>query len=105
VHAIQTDPHNWLLFELAGSNYAGTPEAETKFRIIPNPARDRINVKLTNSPGNAALHLVDASGRIILTQHKLTQNNEIDVHSYPPGMYFVIIWDMNNMYSAKFIIR
>ncbi|MBN1143659.1 MAG: T9SS type A sorting domain-containing protein [Bacteroidales bacterium] len=105
INSVETDPHNWLLFEIAGSNYAGTPEAETKFRIIPNPAKERIKVLLSNISGNSALHLVDVNGRIVLTQHKLTCDNEIDISSYAPGMYFVIIRDMNNLYSGKFIIN
>ncbi|MFO7369015.1 MAG: M1 family aminopeptidase [Bacteroidales bacterium] len=105
VNTVETDPHNWLLFELTGSTYAGTPEAEKKFRIIPNPAKERIHVQINSIAGNSILYLANPGGHIVYAQNKLTRDNEIDISSYAPGMYFVIIRDMNNLYSGKFIIR
>lgn len=100
VNAVETDPHNWLLFE-----HTETREVEKKIRIIPNPAKEKINVQISNISGNSMLYLADPGGRIIHTQNKLTRDNEIDISSYAPGMYFVIVRDMNNLYSGKFIIR
>lgn len=75
-------------------------------QIYPNPASDRLNIKL-NSPSNRTLvKLMDLSGKVYLNTELQTSNlNNIhlDVANYPSGIYFLKVGE--NGSSTKVFIE
>jgi endoglucanase len=56
--------------------------------IFPNPANNRINVKLEfNSDCSAKIY--DLTGRAVMNLNKIKNNAEIDISGLVPGMYFI----------------
>ena len=78
--------------------------------VYPNPATDRIAVQLlyqniTNE--NIQVQVIDVWGQI-LQEHKLSANqnkHEIDLESYPRGIYFVKVNYNGYRYAVKKVIK
>lgn len=87
----------------------GNPEFETDNIIVhPNPANDQLNVVLTQNSGSiASIKIIDALGKIVLTQKGNYSNVQtIDVNSIQSGIYFVeITTDSNSKTIKKLIIK
>jgi hypothetical protein len=80
-------------------------QPENKFRIVPNPARERVNVYYTGSGNPYTIYLADASGKFLHSDQTQAQHNVLDISPYAPGLYVIIIRDKGIIHQAKFIIR
>src|SRR3989339_119568 len=67
--------------------------SEKEFRIYPNPASDRIQIKPAGSPDEDPLRieLMDICGRQRLELHSSSDNITLDVSRLPDGLYFIRI--------------
>lgn len=70
-------------------------------RVYPNPATDRVYIKL-NKPTQVALY--NLTGRMVKTKFIESTNDFINVSDLQPGMYFVKP-QMSNDFSQKLIVR
>jgi aminopeptidase N len=102
---VQVDPRRWLLLEMGGINHILPDAKEALFKLIPNPAKEKVTIQMRENIGDHALYLIDSSGRILMTRTSKAQSVEIDVRNYTPGMYFVIIRENNSVHPEKFIIN
>ncbi len=62
--------------------------------LFPSPVQDYFQIK-----GNRALHsftILDANGQIIDFKNNILDQENVDVSTYSPGLYFVQFWDENN---------
>ncbi len=69
-------------------------QAPGVFHLYPNPAGDRVQVKLaqqTERTENIQLRMYDITGRQVLTQ-ALGADYTFDVSAQPQGVYFVELW-------------
>jgi len=104
VSSVAVDPHHWLLLEVTEVHHTGETDRETKFRVIPNPAKERVTVYYTSQVNSYTLYLADAAGKVLYSQPSAVQHTIIDISHYPAGLYFIIIKDQNIIHQAKFII-
>lgn len=77
---------------------------ENKVKITPNPANTSIFIKysgIINFPVNIEFHNI--TGRLLKTEKVNSLNNNIDISSLPPGMYFISIEINSELIIGKFI--
>ena len=70
----------------------------SKLSIVPNPAKDFINIKAKNIDN---IYIFDITGKLIITKTNQNTNNEvlIDISKLNKGLYFVKVGDT----TAKFV--
>ncbi|HLO58749.1 MAG TPA: M1 family aminopeptidase [Bacteroidales bacterium] len=105
VTALQADPNRWLLINISDISVLPEVHSESGFAIMPNPARERITIRLDQPVNNYKIFIVNAEGRIMYTRESGSQQEVIPVHNYPSGIYFVLIRNGFNLSRRKFIIN
>lgn len=80
---------------------------DTQLNIYPNPAADKVYVKLsanTEKIGNVSL--IDMTGKIlILKKIRVSDISELDISGIPNGLYFVKITTSGNDWNCKLEIN
>jgi len=73
--------------------------------LSPNPAYDAIRLSLTPEikEQNAHLLIVNPLGQVILEKNDFKNNDEINIHHFPKGNYFVRLVTNAATYSARFV--
>jgi aminopeptidase N len=104
ISSVEVDPHYWLLFKLDRLYNINTDFQETKFKVIPNPTREKVNIHFNSPMKNYLLYLSDSSGRVLHSEESTAQNTTIDIYNYPKGIYFITIKDGDAIYHEKFLI-
>jgi len=103
VTSVIVDPNHWLLMEVAGISRINYHEKQTRFVVIPNPARDMITLNFTGPVQSYTVHLADDMGRILYTERGDKNEQQIDVGRFAKGMYFVIVNENKTIYQSRFI--
>jgi len=63
-----------------------------KARIYPNPTKGLLRIDLPAlSEQEAMIRLYDSNGKLIIQQTAVEENNEINLSSYPSGIYIMSI--------------
>ncbi len=76
----------------------------SNINIFPNPARDIINIDLSEeSSGTLTVQMFDRAGRQVLQQeiNNVSARFTLNVESLPQGLYFVRVETPNKIYSGK----
>ncbi len=82
-----------------------TIDKEKTFVIYPNPANDKISIKLNNGKTElVTLTIMDATGRIIMKK-PFTGKTILDVSAFKSGIYFVRIKDNQLNEVRKLVIQ
>ena len=79
---------------------------ETKWSFFPNPAKNELFI--TGESKNefpVELKLINAKGQEILSVPVTGLSQQIDLSQVPTGVYFLLLNDNNNQYSAKLVIK
>jgi len=72
--------------------------------LYPNPANDKIYLKMNNSLNNSAqIVICDATGKTVLTQTYNGNETTIDISSLAPGIYLVQSVSDIQIYNSTFI--
>lgn len=83
--------------------------ASQKVSVYPNPAKDNISFKFPQGKNTKAdLKITDALGRIISTEsidNSIDQAHSISVDSWPRGLYFYSINNVDFTQSGKFLVE
>lgn len=74
------------------------------FEVYPNPARDRLNIRLQNG-NDAHLYIRDAGGRILHAQQVDQNHAEINTQDFAPGMYLISIHYEGQVLNKRLIIE
>ncbi len=61
--------------------------AAAPLQVWPNPARATQTVQVSGLPGNTALQLLDATGRVVRTNNEQPANNNLIIKGLAPGVY------------------
>ena len=75
-------------------------------KVFPNPTNDRLFFEINHSSADVIVDMYDMQGRNIL--HRKENRNKgpllsVDIHSYPPGIYFYRIMQGQNLKQGKVI--
>lgn len=75
----------------------------SSFNVFPNPSQDKFTVEVT-SPQNKELQLqlLNTQGQV-LYQTNFSQTLEMDLSSYPIGVYLLKVTDGFNRYTKKLL--
>jgi hypothetical protein len=68
-----------------------SPDAlEEAVAIFPNPAEDRLNLKISSLEVNACtVEFFDLTGRRLLRQEVIANSSDFDISALSPGVYFI----------------
>jgi uncharacterized repeat protein (TIGR03803 family) len=93
------------------TGFLDQPAETIKFSVFPNPAKDRLQLRLSAikqllpAGSNALLQLIDINGKILL-QTKLTGAQQyIDISRFSNGIYFLLIKNQNTSFTKKIFIQ
>jgi hypothetical protein len=78
--------------------------SESLIYVYPNPVRDRLIIEFNGWQGRKNLTLYDISGKVVFTESITSENDEIDVHPFPKGLYLLRINDENLNYMKEVLI-
>ncbi len=76
---------------------------ETTIQVYPNPTKDVITIKRNDDLNS--IDLFDMSGRLIITENNLKQDNTIDMTSLPKGVYLMKLKNSDYTFSIHRIIK
>jgi hypothetical protein len=76
---------------------------DADFSVYPNPADDILNIS-ADSP-IADVKMMNLTGKVVLHRSMLSSNERIDVSSYTPGIYFIVVENNGSVNTKKIIIR
>jgi len=88
--ATLTDSHDYSM---------GTEE----LKVYPNPTSAFLNIDGLNTSSHKFIKVYDFSGRCIKTINVKTEKIEVDLHSYPAGVYHVTILNNKGVTNFKII--
>lgn len=72
-------------------NFIGA-QTEQWVQIVPNPVRERLNLAVVSTQQELYLaNLIDAQGKVLIKDLKVAGKAEIDMSTYPAGIYFLSI--------------
>ncbi|HNS17961.1 MAG TPA: T9SS type A sorting domain-containing protein [Bacteroidales bacterium] len=87
----------------------GKPAAELTVNVYPNPSDAKFNVKITNITGKLELSLMDITGQILKQETVESINGfyktEIDIATYPKGVYFLRLYGDDISKVERLILR
>lgn len=76
---------------------------ESKFRIWPNPAQNRINWDSKHIQENAELRIFDVSGKCLAVQKTDSKMDSLDISFLNPGIYILSLRNAQGVFHASFI--
>jgi hypothetical protein len=84
---------------------SGIEEANNDgLKVFPNPTDAFLNVQWTESSQSARqLELLDATGRIVLTQTALSNTEQLDLSNIPSGFYLLNVRSESGMESVQIL--
>lgn len=74
---------------------------EYKTTVFPNPATDKVYIN--NLDGFQEYSILNMQGEVLKSGNLNSYNNQINIEPYSPGMYFMILKNGYNRYSAKLL--
>lgn len=81
-----------------------TIEKLSKFvQIYPNPAKDEVNIKVSNTDENVVVKIFDQLGRVVQEFNLATPT--INVSGLPNGVYYFKIMTENQIFDEKIVIK
>ena len=78
-------------------------EKQLSVSIYPNPSEGIFNIFLNDVSALKELQILDLTGRIIYVQNKLNKIIDVDISSYPAGMYYLVLLGENRKEVVKMI--
>lgn len=69
--------------------------AVQKLRLVQNPVRSQLGLRLSETAAGATLYILDAGGRVVYTGRVAGQQVDIPVPQLRKGMYYVTVQDRN----------
>lgn len=71
--------------------------------VYPNPASDRLFIKILNEDKAENVRLIDNVGREVLKASFNASAGSIDISSLDPGVYFILLEGEKGVYTSKII--
>jgi len=82
----------------------GIPDMQQlKILLHPNPATDKIVVKMVEEASDVRLDIVNAYGQILLSQRITEPKPQVDISALPAGVYFVRLTGDKTVQVGKFV--
>ncbi len=79
---------------------------KNKFQLYPNPAKDKLYLRATNTTANLKVKILNTAGKLLSTQKlELENQSSIDVSQLAAGIYFLNIEDENGNTTIKKFLK
>lgn len=75
------------------------------FDFYPNPAKENINILITNDIENTQLNLIDINGKTVKSTLLRYNTNQLYVGDIPKGIYFIQLITQHQTLTKKLIIQ
>ena len=75
------------------------------FDFYPNPAKENINILITNDIENTQLNLIDINGKTVKSTLLRYNTNQLYVGDIPKGIYFIQLVTQNHTLTKKLVIQ
>jgi hypothetical protein len=73
--------------------------------LAPNPAHDRVQVRLPSTTSTALLHVTDVMGRLVEQRRIAGGTLDLDVSAWPAGAYLVTVESANGGAQYKLMVE
>lgn len=80
-------------------------DASHVLSVYPNPVRDLLTLSVDSKLVNSSYELIGISGKTIHSGLIGSENQNVDVSSFQPGMYFIKIMTDRRVLSGSFIVQ
>ena len=73
-----------------------------EFILIPNPANDKVEIKLNSEEPINEIKILSSIGNLI--EKKRIENNKpytVNIHNYPTGIYFISVSSEGKYFGTK----
>jgi hypothetical protein len=100
-----------IVFDFAACTGIDEPSANSDFALYPNPGNGILRIENKSGLDKCQLSVTDIYGREIIKNQEITFNSadntfNLDLKSYPPGIYLVrISVDGRNLAALKYLLR
>jgi len=90
-----------------GTGTSTTSSLINNFSIYPNPARNSVQIKLSEAQSNNLIRITDISGKQILIKksNQSETNFSLDVSSLKKGLYFISVDNSNGKQTQKLMVE
>lgn len=118
---------DWSLGEILTETYTGTqysltqglhqgnytitsiidiPQSNFTIIVYPNPASNYLVIDIKNGkPEDIIYSFTDINGRLIQSGHLKSQQKELNIQQYSPGIYFINIQQNNQLINSFRIVK
>jgi aminopeptidase N len=99
------DPHHHIIAGTPTINPVLNLSLEDKFKLIPNPANDFINIRNKSNLYIQSITVINISGKIMIRKDIKSSESEyqFNIQNFPQGTYFFKIESVDQNYLYKFI--
>ncbi len=83
-----------------------TPQSKQEITVFPNPATDRLYIKLTNSTvtnTDISIQVTDIQGKVFLTKNNIIDETELNIANLPKGVYIITLQNNQTLFHSKFL--
>jgi len=74
-----------------------------RLQLYPNPAQDQLHITLPTGENKGELRILDALGRVVLTQQVVSTTAAIDVRGIAPGSYRCVLTSATDRVVSGFV--
>jgi hypothetical protein len=107
VHKANLESRGWTVVVQEGFYSATNPDGNLidQFSILPNPARDYIQLTIPAYQGNSEISVFSASGTLIVNEQFSGDLLTLPISGLSPGMYAVRLKQGSQVVTKKILIR
>ncbi|MCX6244325.1 MAG: T9SS type A sorting domain-containing protein [Bacteroidetes bacterium] len=93
------------MFLATVNSSSGFPELKNSpgIMVFPNPATDKITIKIAEGQALSQLSILNLNGEEVLTRSLIKPKTQIDISNLPSGIYFVRLTNKSNVATGKFV--
>jgi len=78
-------------------------QAAYDFMIYPNPAYDKVQIRILNNTDNLTLRIFDNQGRLVQTEKNVENDMLVNISNLPDGLYLFVIGNQNSQSTRRLI--
>ncbi|MGA3015014.1 MAG: T9SS type A sorting domain-containing protein [Bacteroidales bacterium] len=101
--AVRTGSHGVWCFPLSKLGIEKTNNNENNIVVYPNPAADKITIKIAEGQVPSQLSMMNINGEEVLTRSLIKPKTQIDISNFPCGVYFVRVTNDKTVEVGKFV--
>ncbi|MBK8805823.1 MAG: T9SS type A sorting domain-containing protein [Bacteroidales bacterium] len=75
---------------------------QADFKVIPNPAHDKIQLTGLAVGSTVSLKIIDSKGAVVVSQESYLCGTDIDVRKLKKGRYYIVIQDKDLLVTSTF---